>query len=219
MPRSAASAGSALRGARPSCVAAAASCAAPAPLHDTAGRPRCAHLPAIALQHDMHAPIAIADPRRDNLMHALTQRRTRIARARLALGRPVLTCQLAGLALAVAVGRRHIGHNLLHERWPGNFFDSTSCSTALSRLSSATSLFSRAFSSTTCLSSRTWSDSSPAYCRFHRYRVGPRTHPHHRDHQPAARSQTPRPSNHEGRRRSNPRLITEPKLQPPTREF
>lgn len=106
-------------------------------------------------QHHMDTAIAIADPRRDDLVHALSNLRSRVPRARLALRRSMLPRHPAGPALAVAVRRHDIGYNILHERWPGNFFDSTSGSTALSRLSSATSRFSRAFSSTTCLSSRT----------------------------------------------------------------
>jgi hypothetical protein len=58
-----------------------------------------------------------------------------------------------------------------YERWPGDLFDRTYCSIPLFRLSSATSFFSRAFSSTPCFSSRTWSDSRLAYCFFHQRKV------------------------------------------------
>lgn len=58
-------------------------------------------------------------------------------------------------ASAAGVTRRHVGDNFLHERWPGNRFDRTSCETVLFRLNSATRFFSRAFSSESCLNSRT----------------------------------------------------------------
>ena len=35
----------------------------------------------------------------------------------------MLARQCTGLTLAVAVTRRHVVYNALHERWPGNFFD------------------------------------------------------------------------------------------------
>jgi len=41
-----------------------------------------------------------------------------LAPARLALGRADLECQRTGSALAVAVTRRHVDHNVFHERWP-----------------------------------------------------------------------------------------------------
>src|SRR5271170_994047 len=124
--------------------------------------------PPIALQHDVNAAIAVAQPRSNDLMHALSDRQARISSARLPLRRSMLARQSAGPPLAVAVTRRHIGDNVLYERGPGNFFDKTSCSAALSRLSSATSFFDRAFSSRSCLNSRTWLDSRPAYCFFQR---------------------------------------------------
>ena len=40
----------------------------------------------------------------------------------------------------LAVRCHHVGNNLSHERGAGTFFDNTSCRTALSRLSSATSV-------------------------------------------------------------------------------
>ena len=43
-----------------------------------------------------------------------------------------------------------------------------SCNIALSRLNSATRFFRRSFSSRNCLSSRTWSGSSPPYAFFQR---------------------------------------------------
>src|SRR5690606_36635502 len=85
------------------------------------------HLPAFTSEHDMHPAIAIADPCRHNLVHALAQLGPRIARTGLALGGTMLACHPAGPALAVAVRRHDIGYNFLHERWPGNFFDHTSC--------------------------------------------------------------------------------------------
>jgi hypothetical protein len=48
------------------------------------------------------------------------------------------------------------------------FFERTSCSITMSKDSSATNRFSWAFSSCSCLNSRTCSDSSPAYRYFHR---------------------------------------------------
>ena len=78
------------------------------------------HLPAFALEQDMDPPITIADPRRDDLVHALAQFEPWIARTWLALGRTMLPRHLTGPALAVAVRRHDIGYNILHERWPGN---------------------------------------------------------------------------------------------------
>ena len=85
-----------------------------------------ANLPALALQHDMDTPISETDSGRHNLMHALAQLGQRIRPERLPLCRAMLARQTAGLSLAVAVRLRHVINNLFHERWPGNFFDSTS---------------------------------------------------------------------------------------------
>ena len=67
---------------------------------------------------------------------------------------------------------RMVGYDVLHrtslQRGPRQLFVATSCRIALSRLSLATNFFSRAFSSCSTLSSRTWSDYSPAYCFFQR---------------------------------------------------
>ena len=101
----------------------------------------------IALQHDVDATVAVTDTRLHDLMHPLPDRQPRIAGAGLSLRRSVLTRQRTGPAIAVAMTIRHVGDNLFHERRPWNFFDRTSCKTALSRLSSATSFLSRGFSS------------------------------------------------------------------------
>jgi hypothetical protein len=61
-----------------------------------------------------------------------------------------------------------VAHRLALQRGPGDCFELISCKIALSRLRSATSFFSRWFSFRSCLSSRTWSDSLPAYCFFQR---------------------------------------------------
>lgn len=47
-------------------------------------------LSALTLQHDMHKPIAMADPRRNDVMHPLPDRGPRIPRAQLALRRSML---------------------------------------------------------------------------------------------------------------------------------
>jgi hypothetical protein len=52
----------------------------------------------------------------------------------------------------VAVTRRHIIYNFLHERRPGNFFERRSCKTALSKLRSANSFLNRVFSAETYFS-------------------------------------------------------------------
>jgi|SRR5690606_23225952 hypothetical protein len=82
--------------------------------------------PSFPLQQDVDPPLAIADARADDLMHALAQFRTGITSKRLALGGAMLACQGTGPALAVAVTCRHIPDTLFHERWPGNSSDRTS---------------------------------------------------------------------------------------------
>ena len=82
--------------------------------------------PSFTLQQDVNPPVAIVDARADDLVHTLTQFRTRITPQRLALGGAMLACQGTGPTLAVAVTRRHTADNLFHERWPGSFFDRTS---------------------------------------------------------------------------------------------
>jgi hypothetical protein len=62
-------------------------------------------------------------------------------------------------------------HHRAAPRGLHNFFDSTSCNIVLSSVSSATSRFSRPFSSCSCLSCRNWSVCSPWYCFFQRYSV------------------------------------------------
>lgn len=111
----------------------------------------------------MNASVAVTDVRLTDLAHPQAELCSWIAGQPGALRQAMLAGQTASLTLAVAMGLHHIINNLFHERRPGNFFDSTSCNTALSKLSSATSFFSRAFSSASCFSSRTCSDSRPAY--------------------------------------------------------
>jgi len=69
------------------------------------------------------------------------------------------------------VTRRHVVYNALHERRSQNFFESTSCRTDLSKLSSATSFFNLAFSSVSCFSSQTYSNWRSPYCFFQRWKV------------------------------------------------
>lgn len=84
------------------------------------------------------------------------------------VGASCLLDQCAGPTPCDRVAAQDVRHRVSPQRWPRQFFEATSCRIALSRLSSATSFFSRVFSSCSCLSSRTWSDCIPAYCFFQR---------------------------------------------------
>ena len=59
--------------------------------------------PAFPFQHDVDAPISVADPHRNDLMHPLSECGQRVPSAGLALGRAVLTRQKTGPSLAIAV--------------------------------------------------------------------------------------------------------------------
>src|SRR5512146_1669082 len=75
------------------------------------------------------------------------------------------------MPLAHPVGLVQILHDRAALRGLHNFFDSASCSIVLSSVSSATSRFSRPFSSCSCLSCRNWPVCNPWYCFFQRYSV------------------------------------------------
>ena len=99
-----------------------------------------ANRPPFPPKQDVDASISITNSNRDNLVHPLSNFPSGDPGRSACAGWNDAGGQGAGPPLAVAVTRRHVVHNVLHERWPGNFFDSTSCKMALSRLSSATSL-------------------------------------------------------------------------------
>src|SRR5215469_4147692 len=103
--------------------------------------------------------------------HSFSQRSPRLQHADLAKGRDRNSRHMAGTPLAHPVGRVQILHHRAAPRRRHHFFESTSCSIVLSSVSSATSRFSRAFSSCSCLHWRIWSVSSPLYCFFQRYNV------------------------------------------------
>ena len=75
---------------------------------------------------------------------------------------------LAAASLADRVAPLQMVHRRPALRCAYHFFEATSCSITLSRLRSATSLLSRAFSSRNCFSSRTSAASRPPYCFFQR---------------------------------------------------
>jgi hypothetical protein len=106
--------------------------------------------PAFTPLHGLNAPIAIADPSLHDLAHALSDLETWMTNTRLSLGRLRLARQSAGPPLAVAVMRGHIGDNFFHERWPGNFFDRTSCK-ARAEAVAERPMFRSAFKSRRCI--------------------------------------------------------------------
>jgi hypothetical protein len=70
--------------------------------------------------------------------------------------------------LAHAVGALQMAHHLAANGGPDHFRRSTSCNIDLSRVISATSRFSFAFSSSSCFSRRISATPIPANCFFHR---------------------------------------------------
>src|SRR6185437_9826171 len=74
----------------------------------------------------------------------------------------------AGSPFADPVPAAQVAHHRAALRGLYQFFRSTPCSLARSSVSSATTFFSRPFSSWSCRSCRTWSTSRPAYSFFQR---------------------------------------------------
>src|SRR5690606_7746190 len=118
-------------------------------------------LPAVPAQQHVNAAIAVPDSYLRDLAHALSQRQLRILHAAVVVSAARVPEQGTGPTPADAVMARQVHHRFTLQRGPPHFFEATSCRIALSRLSSATSFFSRAFSSCNCLSSRAWSGCSP----------------------------------------------------------
>ena len=124
--------------------------------------------PALTLQQHVQAAIPVADPDLRQLTHPTTQRRLGVLARPVVVGASIVLRDPAGPSARKAAAFEDIPHRFSLYRGPGHFFALRSCKMALSKLSSATSFLSRVFSSRSCLSSRTSSEWSPAYCFFQR---------------------------------------------------
>src|SRR5215831_7603535 len=127
-----------------------------------------AHRPPFAIQQHPNLPVAVADSGLSQLPDPLPERGARVAMMAISIAGPRTADGPAGTPLTDRIRRAPIVHDDPFLRRPHHVFDSTSCSITLSNDKSATKRFSLAFSSWSCLNSRTCSDSSPAYRFFHR---------------------------------------------------
>src|SRR5882672_5724398 len=114
-----------------------------------------AHVPALALQQHPDLPIAITDSDLGDLANPRPKSGLRFAPALVSKCRFRDHGGAASSPLTHPVRAAQVVHHGPAARGLQNFFESTSCNMALSRLSSATSFFSLPFSSWSCFSCRT----------------------------------------------------------------
>ena len=121
-----------------------------------------AHGPAFAIEQHPNLAITISYSCPSQLSHPLSEGRAGIAMTLIPLWGPRAADRPAGAAFADRIRRAQVRHDRSPLRGPYPFFASTSWSSTVSRDNSATNRLSLAFSSWSCLNSRTGSDSNPA---------------------------------------------------------
>ena len=130
--------------------------AAPSPLHHTADTPSFlpTFQPSRFSQHP-NLPVAVADSGLGHLPNPQTKCGPRLLRALVPKSGNRNPRHFAGTSLAHLVHATQVVHYWAAARGLYNFFASTSCNIVLSKLNSATNLFSLPFSSWSCFSCRT----------------------------------------------------------------
>src|SRR2546428_13017421 len=113
------------------------------------------HLPTLPIQQHADFPVAVTNPSLSDLPNPQPQCRPRLLHALIAEGRDRHPRHPARTPLAHPIAVVPIAHHRAAPRGRHSFFASTSCSITLSNVSSATSRFSRPFSSCSCLNWRT----------------------------------------------------------------
>jgi hypothetical protein len=122
--------------------------------------------PAFPLQHHVHPAVAVMDARGCNLFDARKKRRRVAGNRAVPVQRARHVEQRASLGQAHAVAVTQLVNQRALAGRLQSFFDSTSCSIALSRLRSATSRLSFAFSSSSCRIRRSSEGPTPPYFFF-----------------------------------------------------
>jgi hypothetical protein len=121
--------------------------------------------PAFALQQHRQSPVSIAHPGTGQLSYPHPQLHLRITPALVAIDPASDPDQPARSVFAQLVTFPYRGNELAASGGLQTFFESTSCNMCLSRVRSATNVFSLRFSSRNCRSSRRSLNPNPAYRR------------------------------------------------------
>ena len=124
--------------------------------------------PALPPKQHMQATIPVPDSGRRQLLEPQPQLVLRIGRGPVALGRTGEPGHPAHPAFAHLIGPPQPSHQAPAARGPHHFRRTTSCNIVLSKVRSATSVFRRRFSSSSCFNRRISATPSPANFFFQR---------------------------------------------------